>query len=239
MVRRCGACDGAVSAGKQKRTAPFCGPWADLPGQTFHGSDNLLHLLERAMKPFFLPVNSRNRTEPAAVLSGRRPGPGLAFRLALGGRWQGCPTLRLLPHAFGQAVPGMPPQRLREQAREDGGGSIKRSRGAPHPPTIAQPQSGLATSGLLGQDGGGGAARSPSASSQAGATAMAPAGAGAAGSACLCLGVNAASCHSGWGSSFGQEIAQNRVPAHRFSRCLCQTLRLKCRLHRDKAGVVS
>lgn len=118
-------------AGKQKRTAMFCGPWADLPVQTFQVSDNLFHLSERAMKPFFLPVTSRNCTEPAAVLSddiGRRPGPGLAFRLALGGRWQGRPTLRLLPHAFGQAVPGMPPQRRREQAREDGGGSIKRSR---------------------------------------------------------------------------------------------------------------
>lgn len=124
-------------------------------------------VLERALRPFFLSFTSRNCTEPAAVLSdgiGKRPGPGLA----LGRRRQGCPTLRLLPHAFGQAVPGVPPQRLREQAREDGSRSIKRSRRAPHPPTIAQPQSGLATSALLGQDGGGGAALSPSASSQAG-----------------------------------------------------------------------
>lgn len=64
------------------------------------------------MRPFFLSFTSRNSTEPAAVLSdgiGRQPGPGLAFRLALGGRRQGCRTLKLLPHAFGQAVPGMPP----------------------------------------------------------------------------------------------------------------------------------
>lgn len=110
-------------------------------------------VLECAIRPFFLPFTSRNCTEPAAVLSdgtGKPPGLGLAFPLALGRRRQGCPTLRLLPHAFGQAVPGMPPLRLREQAREDGGGSIVRSRRAPHPPTIAQPQSGLATSGLLG-----------------------------------------------------------------------------------------
>lgn len=119
------------------------------------------------MRLFFLSFASRNCTELAAVLSdgtGKRPGPGLA----LGWRRQGCPTLRLLPHAFGQAVPGVPPQRLSEQAREDCSGSIKRSRRAPHPPTIAQPQSVLATSGLLGQDGGDGAARSPSPSSQAG-----------------------------------------------------------------------
>lgn len=83
-------------------------------------------VLERAMRLFFLSFTSRNCTEPAAVLSdgiGKRPGPGLA----LGRRRQGCPTLRLLPHAFGQAVPGVPPQRLREQAREDGSRSIKRS----------------------------------------------------------------------------------------------------------------
>lgn len=133
----------------------------------------------------------------------------------------------------------MPPQRLREQAREDGDRSIKRSGRAPHPPTAAQPQSGFATSGLLGQDGGGGAARSPSASSQAGGVQTAPAGADAAGSVCVCPGVNAASSHSGWESSSVQEIAQNRVPAHCFSKCLCQTLRLKCRLTRDKAGMVN
>lgn len=97
-------------------------------------------VLERAIRPFFLPFTSRNCTEQAAVLSdglGKPPGPGLA----LGRRRQDCPTLRVLPHAFGQAVPGMPPLRLREQAREDGGGSIMRSRRVPHPPTIAQPQS--------------------------------------------------------------------------------------------------
>lgn len=36
-------------------------------------------------------------------------------------------------------------------------------------------------------------------------------------------GVNAASSHSGWESSSVQEIAQNRVRAHCFSKCLCQT----------------
>lgn len=51
----------------------------------------------------------------------------------------------------------------------------------------------------------------------------APAGAGAAGSVCVCLGVNAAGSRSGWGSSCVQEIAQNRVRAHSFSKCLCQT----------------
>lgn len=47
------------------------------------------------------------------------------------------------------------------------------------------------------------------------------------GSVCVCLGVNAASSRSGWGSSSVQEVAQNRVRAHSFIKCLCQTLRLE------------
>lgn len=167
----CLSCSCEISAGKQN--VPRCTAALEVifRCKPFKSPITRFTISDPAVRPFFPSFTSRNCTEPAAVLSdgiGRRPGPGLTFRLALRRRRQGCLTLRIRSHAFGQTVPHMPPQRLREQAREDGDRSIKRSGRGPQPPTAAQPQSGFATSGLLRQDGGGGAARSPSASSQAG-----------------------------------------------------------------------
>ncbi|MEJ1283340.1 hypothetical protein NN561_014309 [Cricetulus griseus] len=113
------------------------------------------------------------------------------------------------------AVPGEPPQRLREQAREDGGGSIRRSRGELH--ARPRPRSRSPSSPLPPPSAKMAAAHraQPFRFLPGWRRAPAPAGVRAAGRVSLRLGVNAVSCHSGWGMC--ARVAQKPSPGTVFS----------------------
>lgn len=195
-------------------------------------------VLERAMRPFFLSFTSRTaRSRRQSYQMALGSGQDLGSPSAGGGR--AVPLSGFCPMPSGRRCPTCHPRDCANRPGKTAAGA-SRGRRVPHPPTIAQPQSGLATSALLGQDGGGGAARSPSASSQAGGMhwllqVQAPRG--------VCARVARDKCCKQPFRVGKLLCARNSTELSSgiffFSKCLCQTLRLKCRLHRDKAGMVS